>query len=139
MKAIQLEALIQKDDNRYEVVINPDKEYNLTFGLFGEGSSVQEAIEDFYISLDEIKELFKDEKKDFPPNLHFEFKYDMASFLEYYGKVLTLSGLEKLTGVAQGQLSHYLNGYRTPSKRTLQKIERKLNDFGSELNQVKFI
>ncbi len=136
---MELEVIIQKGDNRYELVINPDKDYPLNFGLFGEGSTVKEAKEDFYISIDEMKELFKDEKKDFPKNLEFTFKYDVASFLEYYSKILTLAGLERLTGVAQGQLSHYLNGHRTPSKRTIEKIEKKLHAFGTELNQVEFI
>ena len=135
---MKLEIIIQKAE-RYELVINPEKEYAINFGLFGEGATVKEAIEDFYISLEEVKEIYKDEKKDFPTNLTFDFKYDVASFLEYYSKVLSLAGLERLTGVAQGQLSHYLNGRRKPSKHTIKKIEKKLHAFGTELNQVQFV
>ena len=136
---MELEVIIQKSDNRYELVINPNKDYAINFGLFGEGANVQEAIEDFNISLADIKEVYTEEGKDFPADLSFSFKYDVASFLEYYSKVLTLAGLERLTGVAQGQLSHYLNGHRTPSKRTIEKIEKSLHNFGTELNQVQFI
>ncbi|MFV0564945.1 MAG: helix-turn-helix domain-containing protein [Flavobacteriaceae bacterium] len=136
---MKIDAIIQKDANRYEIVIDPDKNYNLTFSLFGEGTTVTEAIEDFYISQSEIKELYHDQGKTFPENLEFNFKYDLPSFLEYYSKILTLAGLERLTGVAQGQLSHYLNGHRKPSKRTVEKIERHLHSFGEELNQVQFI
>ncbi len=136
---MKVEAIIQKGEKRYEIVINPDKDYNLDFGLFGEGASVKEAIGDFYTCLEDIRELFQDEGKEFPADLEFDFKYDLASFLEQYSKILTLAGLERLTGVAQGQLSHYLNGHRNPSKRTIEKIEQKLHEFGSELNQVHFI
>ncbi|MGY0408336.1 MAG: helix-turn-helix domain-containing protein [Polaribacter sp.] len=136
---MELEVIIQKEDNRYELVINPNKDYAINFGLFGEGTNVKEAIEDFNISLADIKALYKEEGNALPDNLSFSFKYDVASFLEYYSKILTLAGLERLTGVAQGQLSHYLNGHRTPSKRTIEKIEKNLHNFGAELNQVQFI
>lgn len=134
MKAI---VTIEKGaDGSYDV--NLDYYENITFGLFGEGNTIQEAIKDFYNSYEEMKTYYKETGKKFT-ELDFEFKYDMASFLAYYGKVLSLSGLEKLTGVNQGQLSHYLTGHRKPSKKTTEKIEKKLHEFGNELNHVRFI
>lgn len=47
--------------------------------------------------------------------------------------------MERLTGVNQGQLSHYVTGRRKPSKRTIEKIESKLHEFEKELYQVEFI
>ena len=47
--------------------------------------------------------------------------------------------MERLTGVNQGQLSHYVTGRRNPSKQTIEKIEKKLHEFGQELSQVEFI
>lgn len=135
---MKVEVIIQKGDNRYEAVINPDKDYDLNFGLFGEGETVQDCIDDFLISQSEMQELFADEGKEFP-QLEFSYKYDVSSFLNYYSKILTLAGLERLTGVAQGQLSHYLNGYRNPSRKTIEKIETNLHKFGTELNQVQFV
>lgn len=135
---MKIEVVIQKGEQRYEAVINPDKDYDLNFGLFGEGETVQECIDDFLISQSEMQELFADEGKEFP-QLEFSYKYDVSSFLNYYSKILTLAGLERLTGVAQGQLSHYLNGYRNPSRKTIEKIERNLHKFGTELNQVQFV
>lgn len=134
-----LEIIIQKGENRYEAVINPDIDYNISFGLFGEGQTVSEAIEDFMISYDEIKSLYKDEGKSFPHTLDFIFKYDLASFLAYYSKVLSLAGLERLTGVNQGQLSHYINGRRNPGVKTKKKIETALHQFSKELSQIHFV
>lgn len=51
----------------------------------------------------------------------------------------TLAGLERITGVNQGQLSHYINGVRKPSPKTIQKIESRLHDFAKEIGQVNFV
>ncbi len=135
----RVEILIQKGENYYEAVINPDKDYGFSFGLYGEGKTVQETIEDLKTSFNEMKDLYAEEGKEFPAELDFSYKYDVASFLAYYSKILTLAGLERLTGVSQGQLSHYLNGHRNPSQRTVEKIEKNLHSFGSELSQLAFI
>ncbi len=136
---MNIEVLIQKGDNRYELIINPDKDYNLSFGLFGEGATIEEAIEDFYVSKQEIEELYADEGREFPKDLQFSFKYDLASFLEHYSKFFSYASLERLTGVNQTQLSQYVQGYRNPSKKTVQKIETALHHFANELNQVQFV
>lgn len=71
-------------------------------------------------------------------DLQVTFKYDVASFLSYYGKILSLAGLERLTGINQRQLGHYVTGHRKPSKQTVEKIEKKLHEFAEELQQVSF-
>ena len=108
----------------------------MPFGLLGQGDTLQKAIDDFYAGRDEMKELYKDPGKDFPEDLEFEFKYDLPSFLQYYSKVLSLAGLERLTGVNQGQLSHYIPGYRKPGRKTVEKIEKSLHQFGKEMSQI---
>ncbi|WP_230590064.1 helix-turn-helix domain-containing protein [Bacteroides fragilis] len=44
-----------------------------------------------------------------------------------------------MTGVAQGQLSHYVTGRRRPSKKTIEKIQNALQNFGKELSHVNFV
>jgi transcriptional regulator with XRE-family HTH domain len=53
--------------------------------------------------------------------------------------VLSLAGLGRLTGVAQGQLSHYVTGRRKPSPKTVKKIEKSLHEFADEIKQIQFI
>ena len=48
---------------------------NIPFGLLGQGKTVSEAINDFYNSYDEIKEMYLSEGN-VCPMLEFEFKYD---------------------------------------------------------------
>lgn len=50
----------------------------------------------------------------------------------------SLAGLEKLTGVSQAQLGHYLHGRRKPSRRTIDKIQKGVNHFAKELTAIKF-
>jgi predicted RNase H-like HicB family nuclease len=133
---MKIDVFIEKGlDGTYDVHFG-EQTKGLTFGLLGQGATVKEAIADFYNSRDEIITHYKEIGKAFPQNLEFVFKYDTASFLAYYSNVLSLAGLEKLTGVAQGQLSHYVTGKRKPSQKTVQKIERSLHQFAAELEQV---
>ena len=107
----------------------------LTFGVIGEGSTVAEAKQDF---LDVVEEYKADGEK-VPDDVEFVFSYDVPSFLSYYSKRLSLAGLEHITGVAQGQLSHYVTGRRKPSKKTVEKIQSGLNTFGQELSHLHLV
>jgi len=138
-KIMKVNAFIEKGlDGTYDVHLGEDAK-GLTFGLLGQGNTVPEAIDDFYNSRDEMKELYAETGKSFPENLEFNFIYDTASFLAYYSKVLSLAGLQRITGVNQGQLSHYVNGHRKPSPKTVEKIEKSLHAFAEEISQVHFV
>lgn len=125
----------QNSDGKYFAFMD---NYNLEFGITGFGNTVEDAKSDFLLAYDEMKELFKDEGKPIT-ELEFEYKFDVASFLEHYSKILSLAGLGRLTGVAQGQLSHYVTGRRKPSQKTVQKIEKSLHDFAAEISQVQLV
>lgn len=77
-------------------------EYNkaIPFGLLGQGKTAKEAIEDFYNSYEEAKQMLAEEGKECP-DVDFEFYNDVPSFLQQYAFILTLAGLEKVTGVSQ--------------------------------------
>ena len=107
----------------------------LPVGVIGEGSTVAEAKQDF---LDVVEEYKADGEK-VPDDVEFVFSYDVPSFLSYYSKRLSLAGLEHITGVAQGQLSHYVTGRRKPSKKTVEKIQSGLNTFGQELSHLHLV
>jgi predicted RNase H-like HicB family nuclease len=133
MKAI---AVIERgNDGTYGVYIESG---NVPFGAIGDGNSIYEAIADFNNSIDEMRAFYAEEEKEFP-DLEFEFRYDTASFLQQYAYALTLAGLERITGVNQRQLSHYINGVRKPSEKTTQKIEERLHKFGAEIASIRFV
>ena len=111
---------------------------DLEFGLLGQGKTVEEAKADLINSYNEIKELFADQGKEVE-DLEFDFKYDIPSFLQYYAFAFTLAGVERITGVSQGQLSHYINGVRKPSEKTAKKIQERIHEFAKNLSQVRFV
>lgn len=63
----------------------------------------------------------------------FVYQYDTQSFLKYYGKIFTMPALERLTGINQKQLHHYIMGKSTPRESTKQKIQTALHNLGQEL------
>lgn len=129
-------AVIERgNDGMYGIYIASD---NVPFGAIGDGKTVAEAMADFNNSIDEIREYYATEGKEFP-DLEFEFKYDTASFLQQYAYAFTLAGLERITGVNQRQLSHYINGVRKPSRGTVEKIQSRLQNFGNEISAVRFV
>ena len=79
----------QNTDGKYFAFMDND---SLEFGITGFGNTVEAAKSDILLAYDEIKELFKEEGKPMP-ELEFEYKFDVASFLEHYSKVLSLAWL----------------------------------------------
>ncbi|MDR2910065.1 MAG: helix-turn-helix transcriptional regulator [Bacteroidales bacterium] len=111
---------------------------NVPFGLLGQGNTVSETIADFNNSYAEMQAYYANEGNKCPA-LEFDFKYDIPSFLQYYAYAFTLSGLERITGVNQKQLGHYISGVRNPSERTVRKIEERIHSFGREIASVNFV
>ncbi|MDR1416206.1 MAG: helix-turn-helix transcriptional regulator [Prevotellaceae bacterium] len=133
----KIKAFIERGhDGSYGVYtdLNEDK---LTYGISGGGKTTKDAIADFYGGYADMKAYYQEEGKPFE-EVEFEFCYDVASFLNYYSKVLTLSGLERLTGVNQRQLGHYASGHRRPRPAMVKKIEAALHTFSKDIGQVKF-
>jgi hypothetical protein len=73
------------------------------------------------------------------PEASFVFHYDVPSFLQYFSSAFSLAGLERITGINQKQLGHYLSGYRKPSSRTIRKLEKGIRSFCDELSAIRFL
>jgi len=133
-----IKAYVERGDNGiYSVYVDLDNN-SLNYGIHGVGKSTKEAIEDFLKSYEDMK-LFYKTKELYFVEAQFNFVYDTASFLVYYSKFLSLSGLQRIPGVNQGQLSHYVTGRRKPSPKTVKKIEESLHAFANEISQVRFV
>lgn len=129
-------AIIEKaSDGNYSIFSDDD---SLPFLITGTGKTVAEAYDVFLGGYLDMKRIFEEDGREFEP-LAFEFRYDVPSFLQQYAYALTLAGLERITGVNQKQLSHYINGVRKPSQATVKKIEERLHSFGNEIASVRFI
>ena len=134
----RVKAFIERgNDGTYGVYVDLNDK-TLNYGIHGNGNTVGEAIEDFNVGYNEMKGLYEEENKNFV-EAEFEFQYDTASFLDYYTNYFSIAGLSRLTGINQGQLSHYANGTRNPSKQTIQKIDERIHDFANHLSRVQFV
>lgn len=131
----KIKAYVEKSDYGFSVYMEDN---DLDYGIIGEGKTATEAINDFRQAYEEMRDFYKEEGKDFE-EVDFEFVYDIASFLQYYAFAFTLAGLERITGVNQRQLSHYINGVSKPTRRTIEKIEDGIHNFSRDLSMVKFI
>ena len=124
-------------DAIYSVYVDLE-DNTLNYGIHGTGDTVKEAIEDFVSAYKAMKEFYLQKGKEFV-EAEFEYHYDMASFLQFYTNYFSLAGLSRMTGIHQGQLSHYVTGHRTPSRRTIEKIDSSIHHFAKTLSQVQFV
>lgn len=121
-------------DGNYSIYMDAD---DMSYLVTGTGKSVDEALKDFEGGYEEMKKYYAETGKEFE-DVEFEYYYDAASFLQYYSKFMSLAGLERITGVNQKQLGHYISGYRHPSAKTAKKIEDSVHKFSQELSGVRF-
>ena len=129
-------AIIERgSDGKYSIYI---ENKNYPYGIIGTGDTVKEATEDFMAGYKEMKE-YVESTDDAFVEASFIFKYDIPSFLQEYAYAFSLAGLERITGVNQKQLGHYISGYRKPSPRTIRKIEDGIHAFSRQLSAVRFV
>ena len=113
------------------------EEAGLDYGLIGEGKTVDETIDDFNKSYADMRSYYERHGKNFE-EIEYEFFYDIASFLDEYCKAFSLAGLERITGVSQTQLGHYLHGRSKPSRKTIERIQKGVQAFAHDLTAVRF-
>ena len=119
-----------------------------TFGIYtpdidhtivGDGESVKEAKADFENSVREMKLSYIENGKDIPDELkevEFEYKYDMASFFNFYSWI-NASQLAKVAGVNASLMRKYKAGITYISEAQTKKIESALHKLGAALTAVK--
>ena len=129
-------AIIERaGDGTYSIYHDAD---GLDYLITGTGKTVQEAKKCFEDGYEDMKRIFAEDGRSFT-ELDVTYKYDMASFLSYYSKVMSLAGLSRLTGINQQQLNHYVNGHRRPSPKTVEKMQKAIHSFAEDLRSVRFV
>ena len=111
----------------YSVVMDAD---DVPFGLNGTGRTVEEAKQDMLGAYTEIKEIMVGKGESYE-ELCFEYVY--------YASILTLAGLERISGINQRQLSHYINGTSKPGKATVERFRKSIHSFAEELRAADII
>ena len=130
----QVKVFIEKGADEYSAYMDDTP---LSYSCIGTGATVEETISDFRKAYEEMREYYRQTGKSFE-EVAFSFYYDIPSFLQEYAYAFTLAGLERITGVNQKQLGHYISGYRKPSDKTIRKIEDGIHRFSEQLASVRF-
>lgn len=130
----KIEAKIERSaDGTYSV-------YCLQEKFSGMGNTAEEAKKDMIEQMQFFKKTAQEIGFSYPDFLDNEFevvyKFDPDSLLEYYAGILSLAGLEKVTGIHQKQLWSYLHRKSKPRKSQIEKIEKGLHALGSELMSI---
>jgi hypothetical protein len=129
-----IEAIIERgNDGTFSVYCNDEM-------FTGMGDTAENAKNDMRRQMDIFKKTAIKEGFSYPEFLNGDFeivyKFDTESLLEYYSGILSLSGLEKITGIHQKQLWNYLHRKSKPRKAQIEKIEKGLHALGSELISI---
>lgn len=104
-------------------------------GIFAAGDTIEQVKADAYEAIRLIKENLPEER--WPEQIKGEFEiewhYDTQSLLLHYGTLMSLSGLERITGIHQKQLWAYMHGRSKPRRQQAERIEQGVRRFGREL------
>ena len=107
-------------------------------GIYAAGDTIEATKADTYEAIRLIKKNLPEDRwpEQIKGEFEIEWKFDVPSFLEYYGTILSLSGMEKLTGVNQKQLSNYLHHRAVPRQKQADRIITGLHRFAREILSI---
>lgn len=108
--------------------------------LIGTGSSVKEAKEDFFNSIEEMKESYISRGESFPAELSevVDFHFDISSLFEYYS-MFNVSALGRYLGINPGLMRQYKKGDTPISDAQLEKIESGIHRLAHELATLSLV
>lgn len=105
-------------------------------GFGGFGDSVEIAKADFLSSIDEAREMILKEKGVLPiefDDLKVEFKYDLASFFNYFD-CINVSKFATYAGINESKMRQYKSGVAFAGEKTTCKILQAIKKLGAELS-----
>ncbi|OQB32018.1 MAG: hypothetical protein BWY08_00115 [Bacteroidetes bacterium ADurb.Bin174] len=129
-------ALIEKGKDGTFGIFTPDIETT----IIGEGTTVAEAKADFENSVQEIINAYREAGDELPAELkdiHFVYKYDIASLFDYYS-FINVSKFAQVAGINASLMRQYRMGQYI-SENQMRKIETTLHNVGKELSSIKLV
>lgn len=127
-------VIIEKGkDGTYSVY--PD---NHEISIIGEGTSVEEAKNDFMNSYHEIVEYYKESNKEIPQELieaDFEYKYDISSLFNEFN-FINVSKFAQWLGISPSLMRHYKSGDTYISANQAKKIEEGIHRLAARMLSI---
>lgn len=108
------------------------------FTAIGSGATIAEAKDDYFNSLEEIKETYLENGDAIPTELLEEpvFKFDLASFFEYYS-FINVTAFAKMLGINDSLMRQYKKGNTYISNSQLEKIQTFVNRMGVDFQNLR--
>ena len=110
-------------------------------GIYAAGDTIDACKKDVEKVIELIKKNLPEDQ--WPEQITGDYQlvwhYDTQSLLLNYATLLSLAGLERLTGIHQKQLWAYMHGRSKPRKQQKERIENALHRFADELTNVSVI
>jgi predicted RNase H-like HicB family nuclease len=128
-------ALIERGTDGRFGIFTPD----INHVIIGAGDTVEEAKADFENTLEEMKLSYTESGREIHDELRdieFEYKYDLASFLNYYSWI-NVSKFAKKAGINPSLMRQYKTGKTYISENQILKIEKTLHQLGGELGAIR--
>ena len=107
-------------------------------GIYAAGNSIEAVKADTQKAIDLMKKELPESEwpEQIKGDYEIQYKLDAQSFLEYYKGIISLAGLEKITGINQKQLSNYLNNHAKPRAKQAERINEGIHRFAHELLNI---
>jgi hypothetical protein len=107
-------------------------------GIYGHGDTVQKAKDSALQGLNNIRQYAPHQlpKWALDKDVSVKYTFDIKSLLCYYKGIFTLAGIERMTGINQRQLHHYMTGLKKPRITQYNKIINAIKAFGNELQAI---
>ncbi|MDL2221902.1 type II toxin-antitoxin system HicB family antitoxin [Parabacteroides sp. OttesenSCG-928-N08] len=133
---MKLKAVVELwDDGTYSIYVSNTKTHNLN----AQGETVMEAKLNLLAAIDDYVYMYKERGEPIPKEISnptFEYKYDLASFFDYFD-CINVSKLAKKAGINPSLLRQYKNRIVFASEAQTGKIQSAINELGSELAAVR--
>jgi predicted RNase H-like HicB family nuclease len=110
------------------------------FTALGSGDTIAEAKEDFFNSIEEMKEVYQESGDEVPAAMMEKptFKFDLASFFEYYS-FINVTAFAKMIGINGSLMRQYKKGNTYISDAQLQKIQTFVNNMGTDFQGLRLV
>ena len=107
-------------------------------GIYAAGNNMDAVKADTMEAIRLLKKNLPEERwpEQIKGDYELEWRIDVPSFLEYYSEYISLSGMEKMTGINQKQLSNYLNHRAAPRPKQTERIRSGIHRFAEELLSI---
>ena len=110
------------------------------FTALGSGDTIAEAKDDFFNSIEEMKEVYQKHGDEVPASLMEKptFKFDLASFFEYYS-FINVTAFAKMVGINGSLMRQYKKGNTYISDTQLEKIQTFVNNMGMDFQGLRLV